>query len=131
MPSTIIKVTASARESDVKKGMDSAQITGAASSYARKYALGGLFCLDDNKDPDTNEHQEQLDKAQAREDKEITKIQDTAYTLAVNLGYKDAGVAFKEMSSKKDPNYYNATLEEMKGFVAVLKKKVKEKEGTQ
>lgn len=45
--------TAYAREDETKKGMDSAQITGSASSYARKYALNGLFCIDDNKDPDT------------------------------------------------------------------------------
>ena len=44
--------TAYAREDEVKKGMDGAQITGAASSYARKYALNGLFCIDDMKDPD-------------------------------------------------------------------------------
>lgn len=42
-----------ARESEDKKGMDSAQITGAASSYARKYALNGLFAIDDTKDADT------------------------------------------------------------------------------
>lgn len=46
-----------AREAENKKGMDDAQITGAASSYARKYALNGLFCIDDTKDPDaTNDH---------------------------------------------------------------------------
>lgn len=45
--------TAYAREADDKSGMDAAQITGSASSYARKYALNGLFCIDDNKDPDT------------------------------------------------------------------------------
>ena len=50
-------VTALARESLTKKGMDEAQITGSASSYARKYALNGLFCIDDTKDPDaTNTH---------------------------------------------------------------------------
>lgn len=48
-------VTAYARESEEKKGMDSAQITGAASSYARKYALNGLFLIDDTKDADTDE----------------------------------------------------------------------------
>jgi len=48
--------TAFAREPDVKKGMDESQITGTASSYARKYALNGLFCIDDSKDADTNEH---------------------------------------------------------------------------
>jgi len=46
-------VTAYARESFDKKGMDAAQITGAASTYARKYALNGLFCIDDTRDPDT------------------------------------------------------------------------------
>lgn len=46
-----------AREEQSKKGMDGSQITGAASSYARKYALNGLFCIDDTKDSDaTNKH---------------------------------------------------------------------------
>lgn len=50
-------VTAYAREEEVKKGMDGSQITGASSSYARKYALNGLFCIDDTKDSDaTNTH---------------------------------------------------------------------------
>jgi hypothetical protein len=51
-----------ARESETKKGMDDSQITGAASSYARKYALNGLFLIDDTKDADTNEYQEQVSK---------------------------------------------------------------------
>ncbi|MBR4533922.1 MAG: ERF family protein [Bacteroidaceae bacterium] len=45
--------TAYAREEETKKGMDGSQVTGAASSYARKYALNGLFAIDDNKDADT------------------------------------------------------------------------------
>ena len=44
--------TAYAREEEIKKGMDSSQVTGASSSYARKYALNGLFAIDDNKDSD-------------------------------------------------------------------------------
>lgn len=48
--------TGLARESLSKKGMDESQITGTASSYARKYALNGLLCLDDTKDADTDEH---------------------------------------------------------------------------
>lgn len=52
-----ISVCAYAREEETKKGMDASQITGAASSYARKYALNGLFCIDDTKDSDaTNTH---------------------------------------------------------------------------
>ena len=50
-------VSAFAREEESKKGMDASQVTGAASSYARKYALNGLFCIDDTKDADaTNTH---------------------------------------------------------------------------
>ena len=50
---TIAETSAYAREAETKKGMDESQITGAASSYARKYALNGLFCIDDTKDADT------------------------------------------------------------------------------
>lgn len=53
----MLTVRASAREEESKKGMDSSQVTGAASSYARKYALNGLLCIDDTKDSDaTNTH---------------------------------------------------------------------------
>ena len=52
-----IESTGYARESDDKKGMDSAQITGSTSSYARKYALNGLLLLDDTKDVDSEEYQ--------------------------------------------------------------------------
>lgn len=52
-----IETVAYAREDETKKGMDGSQVTGAASSYARKYALNGLFCIDDTKDADaTNTH---------------------------------------------------------------------------
>lgn len=54
-----VTVTAYAREPENQKGMNEAQITGSASSYARKYALNGLFMIDDTKDPDaTNKHEE-------------------------------------------------------------------------
>lgn len=54
---TPISVSAFARHPRDKKGMDDSQITGATSSYARKYALNGLFCIDDTKDADaTNDH---------------------------------------------------------------------------
>ena len=51
-----VTVSAFAREPLVRKGMDESQITGAASSYARKYALNGLFCIDDTKDADTRDN---------------------------------------------------------------------------
>ena len=52
-----ISTTAFAREAENKKGMDASQITGSASSYARKYALNGLFLIDDAVDPDSDNHQ--------------------------------------------------------------------------
>src|SRR5690625_600829 len=54
-----IIVTAYARESENKKGMDHSQITGTASSYARKYALNGLYLIDDTKDADTDQYRNQ------------------------------------------------------------------------
>lgn len=58
-PDTDEFATAYAREDLDKKGMDGSQITGTASSYARKYALNGLFCIDDTKDADTDEYANQ------------------------------------------------------------------------
>ena len=57
-----IEVTAYAREPEDKKGMDTSQVTGTASSYARKYALNGLFLIDDTKDADTDEYKKQTGK---------------------------------------------------------------------
>lgn len=58
----IEQVSAYAREEEIKKGMDGSQITGTASSYARKYALNGLFLIDDTKDADTDEWKNQTDR---------------------------------------------------------------------
>ena len=57
--SLVTTVSAYAREEETKKGADASQITGAASSYARKYALNGLFLIDDTKDADTDEYASQ------------------------------------------------------------------------
>ena len=59
--------TAMAREALDKKGMDEAQITGATSSYARKYCLNGLFGIDDSKDADSNEHNQQQNNARPQQ----------------------------------------------------------------
>ncbi len=62
-PDEIVEVTANARESVDKKGMDDSQITGATSSYARKYALNGLFNIDDTKDADTDNYKNQQENS--------------------------------------------------------------------
>ncbi|HBC0276225.1 ERF family protein [Salmonella enterica] len=61
--------SAMAREEENKKGMDAAQVTGATSSYARKYCLNGLFGIDDSKDADTDEHKQQQNAAPAKQTK--------------------------------------------------------------
>ena len=61
-----ISTTAFARETENKKGMDSSQITGSASSYARKYALNGLFLIDDSVDADTDEQHRQTSGAKQK-----------------------------------------------------------------
>lgn len=71
--------TALAREDDAKKGMDGSQITGTASSYARKYCLNGLYCIDDTKDADTDEYRHQ----QERKPQE-NKPQERQYVKVVN-----------------------------------------------
>lgn len=70
------ETTAYAREQEKKSGMDESQITGSASTYARKYALNGLFCIDDTKDADTDEYMKESKKRAekaAKEDKPTNK----------------------------------------------------------
>ncbi|QQU64003.1 ERF family protein [Serratia ureilytica] len=62
--------SAMAREAITKKGMDDAQVTGATSSYARKYCLNGLFGIDDAKDADTDEHRKQENAAKPESQKQ-------------------------------------------------------------
>lgn len=89
--------TAMAREALDKKGMDEAQITGATSSYARKYCLNGLFGIDDSKDADSNEHKQQQNNAKPQQQQQKPKPAPDA-----------ALAAFTEAAMKK------ATLEELK-----------------
>ena len=88
--------TAYAREESEKKGMDGSQITGTASSYARKYCLNGLFDIDDTKDADTDEYQKQQSKgsekpaqkpAEKAENKYVRIENNETYVLT-RQGYK-------------------------------------------
>ena len=77
----VISNTAYAREAESKKGMDESQITGAASSYARKYSLNGLLAIDDSKDPDTtNKHGEENNEQEKEINllslDQVTEVQD-------------------------------------------------------
>ena len=94
-----VEVTALAREAETKKGMDDSQITGTASSYARKYALNGLFLIDDIKDTDTDEYWnqtgDQTSKKKSGADTSylITEKQvRLVYTKAKEYGFSDEDV---------------------------------------
>jgi hypothetical protein len=120
---TCISNTAYAREEENKKGMDGSQITGTASSYARKYALNGLFNIDDTKDADTDEFtkQQQID-----DDKVIDKTKVQALNKSIeNAGIKDdvvelilSGYGYTSTSEIKVKDYAN--------LVNDFKSKVKE-----
>ena len=94
-----ISVTSQAREEDSKKGMDAAQVSGAASSYARKYALNGLFAIDDTKDSDATNTGAATQKPQR-----------TSPTLCKDCGVKIRNAAKKDGSlwAAKDIAAYSA-----------------------
>ena len=117
--------TAQARESENRKGMDDAQITGATSSYARKYALNGLFGIDDNKDADTNEYTKQKTlensapkaptpkpKTETPESKKAVEIY-TSFTTHFT-DRQQANEQWKELVSGKDVK--KMTLKELEKF---------------
>ena len=86
-----------AREEETKKGMDGSQITGASSSYARKYALNGLFAIDDNADSDTtNDGQHQSSQQQAQ-----TQVQQPA-TPQYHTNDLNEGLAYLSRCVNKD-----------------------------
>lgn len=92
----VVNVKAFAREDDIKKGMDGSQITGTASSYARKYALNGLFCIDDAKDADTDEYQ-RVQSSQVDYDKAIAS--------ATSAGLKKIWAEVKAIAGSQPQEY--------------------------
>ncbi|WP_407461865.1 ERF family protein [Methanobrevibacter sp.] len=87
----MISTTAYAREADAKKGMDEAQVTGATSSYARKYALNALFLLDDTKDVDSEEYQAQS------KDAKPAQAKPQAQTAPAGHSYDDIKAKYNEL----------------------------------
>ncbi len=116
-----ISVTALARETDVKKGMDSSQVTGATSSYARKYALNGLFAIDDTKDADSEEYKTEDDKRgnakatiQSITKAQVKEIRDLAEVKRIKIS------DLEDKKSKKieefTPTEYAKTMSWLKGL---------------
>lgn len=102
--------TAYAREEEDKKGMDGSQITGTSSSYARKYALNGLFAIDDTKDADTDEYAKVTNK---KEEKTLD------YKAELEIKIKELGldkVSFckeHKLSAKSTQNDFKKALESL------------------
>lgn len=89
----ISKSTGFAREAVTKKGMDDSQITGTASSYARKYALNGLFCIDDTDDADTMDNREPEPKKTEVLNKKIVELAIERFTACETMQELDAKLA--------------------------------------
>lgn len=104
-----IKKYGRAREDEIKKGMDSSQITGSASSYARKYALNGLFAIDDTKDADaTNDHGKATTQAKNTTSTGLTNQHlNKLFELGIKKGHSQEKI--RQRITKK----YNKTAEEL------------------
>lgn len=118
------KVSAFAREPEEKRGMDASQITGTASSYARKYALNGLFLIDDTKDADTDEFRKQTNGNQQQNNapapQKISKVTvDSIEGLIAKTNSDRAKLlAFFKISRLED-----MTTEQAKKCISMLKSK--------
>lgn len=118
-PDEIIKTSALAREEETKKGMDGSQITGASSSYARKYALNGMFMIDDTKDSDsTNTHGKE--EAKKTSETEFKKAIDMINALA-NTEEKSEKV-FDMIEKFNKNSLLDCTIEELKKVYNELRK---------
>lgn len=108
-------VTAFAREEETKKGMDGSQITGTSSSYARKYALNGLFCIDDTKDSDaTNTHDKNETQQPA---KTPVSTENTVYTGAQLKKAIGDMLAVKSREELEKVWYGNPAMQNDKEFI--------------
>ncbi len=86
-----------ARIPDSKKGMDDSQICGSASSYARKYALGGLFCLDDNKDPDSMDNSKEGTNQNKLDEMRNWRMTNNGIEIKGNTGFVPISTMSKEL----------------------------------
>lgn len=119
-----VSSTGYAREELAKKGMDSSQITGSTSSYARKYALNGLFAIDDTKDPDaTNDHgkgsdnRQQPQQTQRQQPRQAAKqkLSDDRFEAALK-SVLEGQYKVHDLRSKFDLNYAQEETLKSKGL---------------
>ena len=103
--------TAFAREEETKKGMDASQITGTASSYARKYALNGLFAIDDTKDADTKSPKDNIP-----DDGELHILRNLVHSSTLNDEHKNA--AFNAIEGCNDYTTYQKLRDKLENVQA-------------
>jgi len=110
------KVYAYAREPEDKKGMDGSQITGTASSYARKYALNGLFLIDDTKDADTDEYKKESEARVNKTTRPLKEVQNELKELCKvkKLDFSKICIEFK-VTAKSTVKQLEQVIEEVKG----------------
>lgn len=117
-----ISNSALAREEAVKKGMDASQITGATSSYARKYALNGLFAIDDTKDADATNKGQDEPKATTKNQQQATFTDEIRTALAKAQTVQELVETFGRLpQALRDSN-------EVKGYCAQLKNELESKQ---
>ena len=120
-----ISNSAYAREEETKKGMDGSQITGASSSYARKYALNGLLLIDDTKDADTDEFAKENNKGKTKEEPKEKKITPGQLKVLSKLYTGDNLVKLLELN--KIDKLEDMSMEKANEIILKLKKKGEEK----
>ena len=127
-----VAATAYAREAEEKKGLDPSQISGTASSYARKYALNGLFLIDDTADPDTDEYQKQTGatkeapKQEKTADPRENEIIDQKTVDLIERMAKDAEVNLSAISTKPLKEFTN---KQAGALIQSLRRRIETKEG--
>lgn len=102
-----VETSALAREAAQKKGMDDSQVTGTSSSYARKYALNGLFAIDDTKDADTDAYAKRQQAAQKSEQERKNAMH------ALNTAIKTVGAQNAEVSAIAGVKFGKTSTREM------------------
>lgn len=117
------EVSAYAREAMNKKGMDDAQVTGAASSYARKYALNGLFAIDDTKDADNDDNRSQIDSGPSEG---ITEKQEKMIYAVANTIGRDRDAMNQYTQTAYGKGVGDLTKDEASAVITFLKKKQEE-----
>ena len=119
-----VETTAFAREEDSKKGMDGSQLTGSSSSYARKYALNGLFAIDDTKDADfQNEERKEYKKAFSDYYKHELKVVVSDYCKKTSADPSEVKLM---LINKLHVDFSELNEEDIKKMTAFLKEKMKE-----